>query len=111
MIATERIVVFHDDPPHGRPHARMFEHGLGWFPGVVAMPDARRRLHLDDPLRIGLLARRFAPAVCLGLDDGAHLVAPIGDSDGDASDAAAPPFVAACCTSPPTARSTSWRRE
>ena len=56
----------------------MFERGLGWFPGVVAMPDARRRLHLDDALRVGLLARRFAPAVCLGLDDGAHLLAPIG---------------------------------
>ncbi len=82
MVATERIVVFHDDPPHGPPNARMFERGLGWFPGVVAMPDARRRLHLDDPLRVGLLARRFAPAVCLGLDDGAYLLAPIG---GDAS--------------------------
>jgi hypothetical protein len=80
MIATDRIVVFHDDPPHGRPYARMFEHGLGWFPGVVAMPDARRRLHLDDPRRIGFLARRFAPALCLGLDDGASVVAPIGGS-------------------------------
>ncbi len=87
MVATERIVVFHDDPPHGRPHARMFERGLGWFPGVVAMPDARRRLHLDDALRVGLLARRFAPAVCLGLDDGAHLVSPIG-GDGDARESA-----------------------
>jgi hypothetical protein len=85
MVATERIVVFHDDPPHGRPYARMFEHGLGWIPGVVAMPDARRRLHLEDRLRVGLLARRFAPAVCLGLDDGAHLVPPI-EGDGDANE-------------------------
>jgi hypothetical protein len=83
MVATERIVVFHDDPPHGRPHARMFEHGLGWIAGVVAMPDARRRLHLEDPLRIGLLARRFAPAMCLGLDDGAHLDFPNGGSGDD----------------------------
>ena len=43
------------------------------------MPDARRRLHLDDSLRVGVLARRFAPAVCLGLEDGAHL-SPIGGS-------------------------------
>jgi len=86
MIATERIVVFHDDPPHGRPYARMFEHGLGWFPGVVAMPDARRRLHLDDPLRIGFLARRFAPAVCLGFDDGAHLVSPIDGGNSSSSE-------------------------
>ena len=39
MIATDRIVVFHDDPPHGRPYARMFEHGLGLVPGGG---DARR---------------------------------------------------------------------
>ena len=99
MVATERIVVFHDDPPHGRPHARMFEHGLGWFPGVVAMPDARRRLHLDDALRVGLLARRFAPAVCLGLDDGAHLLSPI-DGSGDArerDDRRGPSWRAAPC--------------
>ena len=69
------------------PHARTFEHGLGWIPGVVAMPDARRRLHLDDPLRIGLLARRFAPAVCLGLDDGAHFISPTG-GNGDAHEGA-----------------------
>ena len=31
--------------------------------------------------RVSLLARRFAPAVCLGLDDGAHLLAPIADTD------------------------------
>jgi hypothetical protein len=72
MVVTERIVVFQDDPPHGRPHARVFEVGLGWWPGVVALPHARRRLHLHDPVRVGLLARRFAPAVCLGLDDGAR---------------------------------------
>jgi hypothetical protein len=72
MVVTERIVVFQDDPPHGRPHARVFEVGLGWCPGVVALPHARRRLQLHDPVRVGLLARRFAPAVCLGLDDGAR---------------------------------------
>ena len=73
MVITERIVVFHDDPPHGRPHSRVFEVGLGWVTGLVAMPHARRRLHLHDPLRVSMLARRFEPAVCVGLDDGAHL--------------------------------------
>jgi hypothetical protein len=103
MVATERIVVFHDDPPHGRPYARMFEHGLGWIPDVVAMPDARRRLHLEDPLNVGLLARRFAPAVCLGLDDGAHVVSPIvigGDARvrGDGGDATVRRGVLHLCT-------------
>jgi len=82
MVVTERIVVFHDDPPHGRPYARMFDHGLGWLASVVAMPHARRRLHLDDALRVGILARRFAPATCIGFDDGAYLVSPI-DGSGD----------------------------
>jgi hypothetical protein len=71
-VVTERIVVFRDDPPHGRPHARMFEVGLGWCEGVVALPHARRRLHLHDAQRVSLLARRVAPAVCLGLEDGAR---------------------------------------
>jgi hypothetical protein len=72
MMVTERIVVFQDDPPHGPPHARMFEVGLGWCEGVVALPHARRRLRLDDARRVSLLARRFAPAACLGLEDGAR---------------------------------------
>ena len=49
---------------------------------MVALPDARRRLRLDDALRVGLLARRFAPAVCLGLDDGACAArSAAGDAD------------------------------
>jgi hypothetical protein len=72
MVVTERIVVFQDDAPHGRPHARVFDVGLGWCNGVVALPHVRRRLHLHDARRVSLLARRFAPAVCLGLEDGAH---------------------------------------
>lgn len=75
MVVTDRIVVFHDDPPQGTAHSRVFEAGLGWVSGVVAFPHARHRLHLDDPLRVGLLARRFSPGVCVGLDDGAaHVV-------------------------------------
>jgi hypothetical protein len=48
----------------------VFERGLGRAPGVVPFPHARRRLDLDDRLRVGLAARRFAPAVCLALDEG-----------------------------------------
>ena len=37
--------------------------------GVVALPHARRRLRVGDPIRMSVLARRFAPARCLVLDD------------------------------------------
>ena len=47
---------------------------------MVALPHPRRRLHLDDARRVSLLARRFAPAVCLGFEDGAHY--PIAGADG-----------------------------
>jgi hypothetical protein len=40
----------------------------------VVFPHARRRLLLDDARRLELLARRFAPAECLTLDDGAWLI-------------------------------------
>ena len=39
------------------------------MPGVVALPHARRRLRVSDPIRMSVLARRFAPARCLVLDD------------------------------------------
>jgi hypothetical protein len=41
---------------------------------VVLLPHARQRLRLDDPLRVSSLARRMAPAPCLGLENGAWLV-------------------------------------
>jgi peptidase E len=70
MVATDRIVLFHDDPPHGHPHARMFETGLGWAPDIVAFPHAHRRLHLDDATRMAVLERRLAPARCALMTDG-----------------------------------------
>jgi len=41
----------------------------------VLLPHARRRLPVDDPVRLGALARRFAPARCVVLDDGGTLAA------------------------------------
>lgn len=70
MVITDRIVLFHDHPPQGAGDAEILSRGLGLVPGVVALPHASRRLTLDDPLRVSLLARRFAPAACLALDDG-----------------------------------------
>lgn len=70
MVLTERIVLFHDMPPQGRGNAEVLENGLGLVKGVVALPHAKRRLLLDDPVRVSLLARRFAPALSAPLDEG-----------------------------------------
>jgi hypothetical protein len=47
--------------------------GLGLVPNIVMLPHPETRLRLDDPERVGLLARRFAPAACLAFPEGAHL--------------------------------------
>jgi hypothetical protein len=68
MAVSQRIVLFHDSPPHGRGHAEVFEPGIGLIRGVVALPHARKRLRLDDPQRVMHLVRRFAPDLCVPLD-------------------------------------------
>lgn len=73
MALTERVVLFHDSPPQGRGNAEVHGPGLGLAPGLVALPHARHRLDLDDPDRVELLARRFAPATCVPMDEGARL--------------------------------------
>ncbi len=72
MALTERVVLFHDSPPWGPGHAEVGEAGLGLVSGLVALPDGRRRLRLGDPDRVGRMARRFAPDLCLSLDPGAR---------------------------------------
>jgi peptidase E len=74
MVASDRIVLFHDHPPQGAGNAEVMDRGLGLAPGLVLLPHARRRLALDDPGRVTIFARRFEPATCLALDDGAHLL-------------------------------------
>lgn len=73
MVLTDRVVLFHDSPPWGPGHAEVAEPGLGVAPGVVVLPHASDRLRLDDPVRVGCLARRLAPAECIALDGGASL--------------------------------------
>lgn len=73
MVLAERLVLFHDSPPQGAGNAEVLEAGLGLAKGVLPLPHARRRLCLDDPLRVGIFARRFAPDLCVTLDDGARL--------------------------------------
>ncbi len=74
MLCAERVVLFHDRPPQGAGNPEIFGRGLGLCAGVVPLPHAHRRLRLDDPVRVGIFARRFAPAACLALDDGAQMV-------------------------------------
>ncbi|MBL8729129.1 MAG: hypothetical protein JNM25_11900 [Planctomycetes bacterium] len=73
MALSERIVLFHDDPPQGSSYAEVMEAGFGLVPDVVALPHAKNRLITDDPLRVQLLAQRFAPAICALLDRGSRL--------------------------------------
>ncbi len=69
MALTERVVLFHDFVPHGVAQTEVYGAGIGVVPGVVALPHARRRLRVGDPIHMSVLARRFAPARCLVLDD------------------------------------------
>src|SRR5690606_4681694 len=74
MVVSDRLVLFHDSPPQGRGASEILDEGLGLASGVVPLPHPDLRLRLDDPERVGLLARRFAPAECLALPEGAHVV-------------------------------------
>lgn len=74
MVCGERIVLFHDRPPQGRSNVALLDAGLGLVPGMVFFPHARRRLDVDDSIRLQILALRFAPARCVLLEDRAQLL-------------------------------------
>ncbi len=73
MAVSERIVLFHDNPPQGAGNAEVLDAGLALCRGVIPLPHAGRRLRLDDPVRVALFARRFGPAPCVVLDRAARL--------------------------------------
>lgn len=70
MILARTIVLFHDNPPQGFGNPEVLEAGLGLVPGVLPLPHAHHRLRLNDPVRVALFARRFAPDRCIPLDPG-----------------------------------------
>ena len=70
MALTERVVLFHDDPPIAVGNAEVMGPGLGLGRGVVARPHPPRRPRLGDRGGGGGCARRFAPALCLAMEDG-----------------------------------------
>lgn len=73
MALANRIVLFHDNTPHGRRSPEVMGAGLGILPGYVFLPDAQRRLRTSDPLRTGLLGKRFSPDSCVLLNNGAMM--------------------------------------
>lgn len=73
MVIAERVVLFHDSSPQGPGDPQVHAPGLGLVTGVVPLPHARDRLRLDDPARVALFARRFAPDICATMDDGERL--------------------------------------
>src|SRR5262245_34994455 len=73
MVLTERIVLFHDSPPQGSADPEVMEAGFAAVSGVVALPHARHRLTDTDDRSVQLFARRFAPAMCVLLDDGSRI--------------------------------------
>jgi hypothetical protein len=78
MALTERIVVFHDNPPQGSNDPELLDQGLGLVRQIVCLPHARHRLRLDDRDRVAVFAARFAPARCVTLDEGARLIWQVG---------------------------------
>jgi hypothetical protein len=73
MLLTDRIVLFYDDPPDGPSHPEILDAGMSLLQDVVLLPDAQKRLRLGDRMRVALLAGRFRPARCVGLENGAWL--------------------------------------
>lgn len=76
MTLTERIVLFHDHTTFGVGLAEVLDRGMGLLPDVVFLPHAKERLDLGDAENVAILARRFAPAACVGLQNGATLEGP-----------------------------------
>jgi hypothetical protein len=74
MVLADRIVLFHDYPPYGSDIAQVLDRGFGRAPGVVVLPDPRRRVKLDARTGIQRFARRMAPATCVAMDHG-HRIA------------------------------------
>lgn len=73
MVLTERVVLFNDNATRGPRAPEVYADGLGLLRDVVVLPSARQRLHTRDTARMSLMARRFAPAVCVPLDPGARV--------------------------------------
>jgi len=70
MVSGDRVVLFHESPPHGVGVSEVMDDGLGLHTGILPLPNPRLRLKLDDTFRVGWMARRNAPARCVAFDYG-----------------------------------------
>lgn len=85
MVLTERVVLFNDNVSRGPRAPEVYDDGLGLLRDVVVLPSAHKRLHMHNTERMSLMARRFAPAVCVPLDPGSRVdVTPDGSLPADA---------------------------
>ena len=97
MALSDRVVLYHDDPPQGPGVSEVLDAGLGLVPGVVVLPDPEHRLDLKRKERVRTLVSRFAPARCLSMPArsrltfrGKRLGSPVGVMELGADGAAAP---------------------
>jgi hypothetical protein len=72
MAMTRMVVLFNDFAQTGAV-AQVWDRGLARVERVIALPHARRRIHLDDRVRMEVFVRRFEGYACLLLDDGARV--------------------------------------
>jgi hypothetical protein len=72
-MAMTRTVVLFNDFAESHPGAEVWDRGLARVEQVIALPHARRRIHLDDRVRTQIFVRRFQGYACLLLDDGARV--------------------------------------
>ncbi|MBB2893626.1 Type 1 glutamine amidotransferase-like domain-containing protein [Flexivirga oryzae] len=73
MVLSERVVLFNDNAIRGPRAPEVYDDGLGLLRGAVLLPSAHKRLQMTNLDRMSLLAKRFAPAVCVPLDPGARV--------------------------------------
>lgn len=74
MVTSERVVLFHESPPEGFGISEVLEQGIGLHSGVLPLPNPKLRLKLDEPLRVGWLAKRYGPARCVAMDQGDYVL-------------------------------------
>ena len=74
MALTDRIVLFHDYPPYGSDIAQVLDAGFGLVPGLVVLPDPKRKLDLEARVGIQRFARRMAPATCVAMANGHRII-------------------------------------
>jgi hypothetical protein len=74
MACGDRVVLFHDEHPHGPADPEILGSGLALASDLIAFPHADARLHLGDRVRMELLARRFEPSRCVAFGAGTRLV-------------------------------------